>query len=103
MAGASLAAVADEPPAKSDASQASAITKPGAETGGTFKPPPGFRARKRGSLVLYCRKEPVMGSRFPAEKCYDEAGLRELKRAELERTEMLERMRACTTGSCSTG
>lgn len=103
VAGASLAAIAEESPAKSDATQSSAIAKPDAEAGGTFKPPPGFRTRKRGSLVVYCRKEAVLGSRFPAEKCYDEAGLRELKRAELERTEMLERMRACTTGSCSTG
>lgn len=99
----SLAAGAEEPPAKSEAPQESAEAKPDAEATPEFKPPPGFRPRKRGEVVVYCRKEAVLGSRFPADKCYDEAGIRELKRAELERMEMLERMRACATGNCSTG
>jgi hypothetical protein len=99
----SLAADAEEPPAKSEAPQTSAETKPDAEATGEFKPPPGFRAKKRGDVTVYCRKEAVLGSRFSAEKCYDQAGIRELKRAELELMEMLEKIRACTTGSCSAG
>lgn len=66
-----------------------------------LKPPPGFRAKKRGDVVVYCRKETKLGSRFPAEKCYDQAGLRELRLAELEHTEMMERMQACIPGPCS--
>ena len=89
----SLAAGAEEPPAKPEAAQATP----------EFKPPPGFRARKRGETVVYCRKEAVLGSRFPAEKCYDEAGLRQLKLDELEQMELLERIRACGTASCSAG
>lgn len=98
---ASFAAEAEEPAAKSVASETTAEAKPDAATAGEFKPPPGFRTRKRGDAVVYCRKETELGSRFAGEKCYDQAGLAELKRAELERTEMLERVRACGTGSCS--
>lgn len=93
------AASSDEPPAKSEASATSAEGKPEAETTPKFKPPPGFRARKRGELVLYCRKETALGSRFPAEKCYDEAKIREIERAEIEQKEMLEQMKACG-GAC---
>jgi len=89
----SLTAVAGEPAAKSEVPQATL----------EFKPPPGFRPKRRGDAVVYCRKEAVLGSRFPAEKCYDEAGLRELKRAELARTELLERIRACNSSSCPAG
>lgn len=79
------------------------LAAPAEDAAPEFKPPPGFRPKKRGDAIVYCRKEAVLGSRFPAEKCYDQAGLRELKRAELERMEMLERIRACTTGNCSAG
>lgn len=96
----SFAAEAEEPVAKSEAPQTTAKAEPDAETTGELKPPPGFRPKKRGDGVVYCRKEIVLGSRFPAEKCYDQAGLRELRLVELERTEMLERMKACTNRSC---
>lgn len=98
----SLAADAEEPANTSEAPQAIAEAKPDGEASPEFKPPPGFRTRKRGDVVLYCRKEAVLGSRFPAEKRYDQAGLLAMQCAELERTETLARMRACTTGSCST-
>jgi hypothetical protein len=97
----SFAVEAEETAAKPEALQATAEAKPEAETTGELKPPPGFRARKRGDVTVYCRKETPLGSRFPAEKCCDQAGLRELRLAELERTEVLERMKACITGSCS--
>ncbi len=99
----SLAAGAEEPPAKSEAPQESAEAKPDAEATPEFKPPPGFRPRKRGETLVYCRKEAVLGTRFPAEKCYDRAGLRELKRSEHEQRELLERIRACTGNNCSAG
>lgn len=91
----------DEPLAKPEAPTANSEAKPEAEATPEFEPPPGFRSRKRGELVLYCRKETVLGSRFAAEKCYDEEGIRAIKRAEVEQKEALERMRACT-GACST-
>lgn len=89
-----FAANAEESAAKAEAPQTTAKTEPAAGTTGELQPPPGFRARKRGEVIVYCRKEIVLGSRFPAEKCYDQAGLRELRLVELKRTEMLERMKA---------
>ena len=98
-----FAIAAEEPPADPEAPQTTAESKPAAEETVEFKPPPGFRARKHGDLTVYCRREDVLGSRFKAEKCYDRAGIEELKRAELEKTEMLERMRQCGVGSCNAG
>lgn len=97
----SLAAFAGEPPAKPEAPPARAEAKADAAATPEFKPPPGFKPKKHGDVTLYCRKEAVLGSRFPAEKCYDEAGIRAIKLAELEQMEVLERMRACGGNSCS--
>jgi hypothetical protein len=94
------AAEAEELAPKTDAPPTTVKPAPGVETTGYLQPPPGFRPKKRGDVVVYCRKETPLGSRFPAEKCYDQAGLRELRLVELERTEMLERMKACSNRSC---
>ncbi len=42
-----------------------------------FKPPPGFKTKKRGEIVLYCMKDSTVGTRFKTEKCYDEVQMRE--------------------------
>lgn len=39
--------------------------------------PPGFKARTRGNLTLYCIRGKATGTRFPTESCYDEPGLRD--------------------------
>jgi len=41
-----------------------------------FSPPPGYKARKRGNKVVYCKKNMESGTRFPSEQCYDEARLK---------------------------
>lgn len=101
----SLSADADEPVKKAEAPQANAEAKPvadeakhEAETVGKFQPPPGFRAKKRGDTIVWCRKEPPLGSRFPELKCYDEAQLRELA----SRPQWSESAKACGKGGCST-
>lgn len=98
----SSGAAAEDTAAKAEALQPAAAEKPEVEAPREFKPPPGFRTKKRGELVLYCRREAVLGSRFTAEKCYDQAGIREMQRLELQRAEELERMRACAIAGCST-
>ncbi len=40
-----------------------------------FKPPPGFKIKKRGDLTLYCIKGKATGTRFQTESCYDEQQL----------------------------
>ena len=65
-----------------------------------FKPPPGFRTKKRGELVLYCMKDSTVGTRFKTEKCYDEDQMREyLLALEIQRRD-IDRIRStCGTGS----
>lgn len=42
-----------------------------------FTPPPGFQVKKRGELVLYCKRDRETGTRFTTEKCYDEEQVRD--------------------------
>jgi hypothetical protein len=66
-----------------------------------FEPPPGFRPRKRGELVVYCRREEPKGSRFPTEVCYDEQGIRNMLQSQREdqaKVDQIRRTRA--TGGC---
>jgi hypothetical protein len=42
-----------------------------------FTPPPGFKTKKSGKHVLYCKKDRTTGTRFATEKCYDEAQMRD--------------------------
>ncbi len=46
-----------------------------------FTPPAGFRAKKRGNKVVYCRKDMESGTRFASERCYDETQLKEIEKA----------------------
>ena len=41
-----------------------------------FTPPPGYKARKRGNKVVYCKKDMQSGTRFASEQCHDEAQLK---------------------------
>jgi hypothetical protein len=59
-----------------------------------FVPPDGWRAKKRGQFTVYCRKDyNVRGTRFPAETCYDEAGIRAMVEAQREDQMMVDKMR----------
>jgi hypothetical protein len=42
---------------------------------------------------VYCRKETVMGTRFPVETCYHEKGIREYLAAQCENQEKVDQMR----------
>jgi hypothetical protein len=80
---------ADEPKAESAQTVAAVEEKKEKE----FTPPPGFRAKKRGGLVVYCRREEPRGTRFPAEVCYDEKGLRDLAQQQREDQQKVDQMR----------
>lgn len=68
-----------------------------------FKPPPGFRQRKRGEFVVYCRKETVMGTRFASEKCYDEEGIKAMLVAQQDDRDKVDQMRRICAGDSSCG
>jgi hypothetical protein len=90
---------ADETPSKD--------TQPVAEASGAkaqaFEPPPGFRPRKRGGHTVYCRREEPKGTRFPAEVCYDEKGIRDMLQAQREdqiKVDQIRRTQATTNTCC---
>lgn len=93
LAGAALAqesssAVGDETTGSDQAKdQAASETVAAAKESEEIELPPGFKAKRRGDLTLYCIKGQATGTRFQAESCYDEAGLRDyiLKRDESNR------------------
>ncbi len=49
-----------------------------------FTPPPGYKAKKRGKKVVYCKKDMESGTRFASERCYDETQLKALDAAREE-------------------
>jgi hypothetical protein len=70
--------VGDETPAAEQApDKAVAESTAGSEAEEPFTPPPGFQTKKRGEMVLYCKRDRETGTRFTTEKCYDEDQIRE--------------------------
>lgn len=84
----------DETPA-GDKSQ-KAESKP---TEPAFKPPPGYRVKINGWDIVYCRKTPVLGSRFAKEVCMTEAQLKE----HLAANEEMRRNKDQTSRVCAGG
>jgi hypothetical protein len=75
---AQAAPVGDETPAAEQApDKAAAESTAGSEADKPFTPPPGFQTKKRGEMVLYCKRDRETGTRFTTEKCYDEDQMRE--------------------------
>jgi hypothetical protein len=68
-----------------------------------FTPPPGWHPKKRGKFIVYCRKQPQMGSRVPTETCYDETGIREMLRAQAEDREKVDQMRRICSSQAACG
>ncbi|MGH8205089.1 MAG: hypothetical protein ACREST_10805, partial [Steroidobacteraceae bacterium] len=63
-----------------------------------------WRAKKRGQYTVYCRKDyNVRGTRFPAETCYDEAGIRAMIEAGREDQMMVDKMRRVCGSDASCG
>jgi hypothetical protein len=72
-------AVGDKSPTADPVKENTATTESTAAAGKkdeAFKPPRGFKTKKRGDLTLYCQTDATVGTRFKTEKCYDEAQLR---------------------------
>lgn len=61
-----------------------------------FKPPPGYKSKKRGDKVVWCLKELVEGTRFTNDKCNDKVQIKEIESLmEQQRREMDQRRRIC--------
>jgi hypothetical protein len=88
-------AIADETPTADLANDNAEIAKDE-----EFKPPPGFLTKKRGELVVYCKKDRETGTRFVTEKCLDEAQMREYLLALQIQKRDIDRIRStCSTAS----
>jgi hypothetical protein len=59
-----------------------------------FTPPPGFKTKKRGELVLYCIRDSTVGTRFKTEKCFDEDQVRDYLAAQEENKRDMDRIRS---------
>lgn len=61
---------------KSATDTESAVQMQSADGSKEFKPPPGFKQKRRGKIVLYCIRDSTVGTRLKTEKCYDEEQMR---------------------------
>ncbi|MGB8326808.1 MAG: hypothetical protein WCE48_04435, partial [Steroidobacteraceae bacterium] len=85
-------------PANDAAPKAPAVVKAPAP----FKPPAGYKARIQDGKTVYCRKDVVLGSRFPVTYCMTESQLKdEEERNAAMRSELSRRSPLCPTpGAC---
>jgi hypothetical protein len=69
-----------------------------------FTPPPGFKTKKSGKHILYCKKDSVVGTRFKTEKCLDEAQMRDYLIALAEQKRDIDRIRStcASAAACAT-
>ena len=69
-----------------------------------FKAPSGYKVKMRDDETVYCRKQSVLGSRFPEEYCFTQAQLEDLERRKRSiQQDTAQRQRMCTTGSACSG
>ena len=92
-AGSEEPAAKNPAPAEAAAADAAAVSAVAKADDDDFVLPPGFKSMKRGKFIVYCRKETVMGTRLPAQKCYDEDGIRQMAQSLREEREKIDQMR----------
>ena len=104
MAAWGASAAGSEPPdAAADAAERVADAEPDANKERGFKLPPGFKEKKRGKFVLYCKRDAPMGTRVKTETCLDEAQMRDYLLA-LETNKVdIDRVRAVCSNPCVCG
>lgn len=68
-----------------------------------FVPPPGFVKKKRGSHVLYCKRDTTVGTRIKTENCYDEQQVRDYMLALKETKDSVDRIRNSCANICLCG
>lgn len=68
-----------------------------------FKVPSGYRPREKEGATVYCKKETILGSRFPKEFCFSAAQLKELEAISAEQRRQLQKGAICGTaaGACA--
>lgn len=96
LAGPGVAGATEPVAAETPQAEAAAQEPEAANEESEFKPPAGYKSKKRGDKVVFCRKELVEGTRFTKDKCYDKVQLKEIEALmEQQRREMDQRRRIC--------
>jgi hypothetical protein len=102
LSGGALASTFADETANTD--QPKDATEPAAATDAKkddeLKLPPGFKAKKRGDITLYCIKGKATGTRFQTESCYDRAQLQDYLLAREQNNRDFDQARAvCQTAA----
>jgi hypothetical protein len=99
------AATGDEP-APDVSADKQAVAKSTAVAGAEdadLKLPPGFKPKKRGKYVFYCRTDTPLGTRFKSETCFDEDQIRDYMIALQENKSNVDRIRSTCSNVCTCG
>lgn len=91
-----------EPP-KPESAKAAPASETTAKASQELKLPPGWKKKKRGKFILYCKKEAPMGTRLQSETCYDEPNMRNYILALQESKSDIDRIRSTCSNICTCG
>jgi hypothetical protein len=93
---------ADPPKPEAPKADAAADAK-AADASQELKLPPGWKKKKRGKFILYCKKEAPLGTRIKADTCYDEENMRNYILALEEGKADVDRIRSTCSSLCACG
>jgi hypothetical protein len=97
-------ATGSEPPESATAAaKPVAAAEPDAKQEKEFRLPPGFKEKKRGKYVLYCKRDAPMGTRLKSEICFDEVQMRDYILALEANKADIDRIRATCSNVCACG
>lgn len=104
IAALNASAVGGEPPdPATEAAKPEAAADSGAEKEEPLAPPPGFKLKRHGKFLLYCKREAPMGTRLKSETCYDEQQMRDYLLALEQGKVDIDRTRAVCSNPCVCG
>lgn len=100
----SVGAIGSEPPeTTTESAKPEAAADSGAEKEEPLAPPPGFKMKRHGKFLLYCKREAPMGTRLKSETCYDEQQMRDYLLALEQGKVDIDRARAICSNPCVCG
>ena len=78
--------------------EANAVVEQDAAQEAKFRTPPGYKKKKRGDKIMYCRSETPIGTRFAQEYCFTQNQLERIEKSKQGmQDDLAMRQRMCTT------
>jgi hypothetical protein len=94
-------AITAQAAASRDGASSSQVAANTESAASTFKPPPGFRAVKRGSTTVYCTTIKPIGSNIPQTSCLNQEQVKELEsEADVLRRQIVQKSATCVGQNC---